>query len=149
MKFAIFLKSNLLFNSFYCLLLSVYKQNFTALFVLKRSYICYKIICITALLCFDDHSRLLCLPTLLKKRLWHRCFPVNFVKFLRTRFHRTPLGGCLWKIWSKKYFPYHGTANTIQLVVAIKRTFSGLLVFGPCCNIMIWAGFRRGSSNVK
>ena len=21
---------------------------------------------------------------LLKKRLWHRCFPVNFVKFLRT-----------------------------------------------------------------
>ena len=25
--------------------------------------------------------------TLLKKRLWHRCFPVNFVKFLRTPFH--------------------------------------------------------------
>ena len=24
--------------------------------------------------------------TLLKKRLWHRCFPVNFVKFLRTPF---------------------------------------------------------------
>ena len=22
--------------------------------------------------------------TLSKKRLWHRCFPVNFVKFLRT-----------------------------------------------------------------
>ena len=27
--------------------------------------------------------------TLLKKRLWHRCFPVSFVKFLRL--HRTPL----------------------------------------------------------
>ena len=26
------------------------------------------------------------LPILLKKRLWHRCFPVNFVKFLRTPF---------------------------------------------------------------
>ena len=25
-------------------------------------------------------------PTLLKKRLWGRCFPVNFVKFLRTFF---------------------------------------------------------------
>ena len=25
-------------------------------------------------------------PTLLKKRLWQRCFPVRFVKFLRTRF---------------------------------------------------------------
>ena len=24
--------------------------------------------------------------TLLKKSLWHRCFPVNFVKFLRTPF---------------------------------------------------------------
>ena len=24
--------------------------------------------------------------TLLKKRLWHRCYPVNFVKFLRTPF---------------------------------------------------------------
>ena len=27
--------------------------------------------------------------TLLKKRLWHRCFPVNFVKFLRA-----PLRDC-------------------------------------------------------
>ena len=30
--------------------------------------------------------------TLSKKRLWHGCFTVNFVKFLRTPFlHRTPL----------------------------------------------------------
>ena len=32
--------------------------------------------------------------TLLKKRLWHRCFPVDFAKFIRTPFfteHRTPL----------------------------------------------------------
>ena len=29
----------------------------------------------------------LCQPaTLLKKRFWHRCFPVNFAKFLRTPF---------------------------------------------------------------
>ena len=28
--------------------------------------------------------------TLLKRGLWHRCFPVNFAKFL-TPFHRTPL----------------------------------------------------------
>ena len=32
---------------------------------------------------------------LLKERLWHRCFPVNFVKFLRTRF----LTDYLWWIW--------------------------------------------------
>ena len=28
--------------------------------------------------------------TLLKKRLWHSCFPVNFATFLRTLFYRTP-----------------------------------------------------------
>ena len=32
--------------------------------------------------------------TLLKMRLWHRCFPINFAKFLRTPFHRTPLNDC-------------------------------------------------------
>ena len=32
--------------------------------------------------------------TLLKKRLWYRCFPMNFAKFLRTPFHRTPLNDC-------------------------------------------------------
>ena len=29
--------------------------------------------------------------TLLKKRLWHRCFPVNFVKFLRKTFSKEHL----------------------------------------------------------
>ena len=32
--------------------------------------------------------------TLLKMRLWRRCFPINFAKFLRTTFHRTPLNDC-------------------------------------------------------
>ena len=32
---------------------------------------------------------------LLKKRLWHRYFPVNFVKFLRTPFLRAPMGDCI------------------------------------------------------
>ena len=29
--------------------------------------------------------------TLLKKRLWHKCFPINFVKFLRTPFYKEHL----------------------------------------------------------
>ena len=33
--------------------------------------------------------------TLLKKRLWHRCFPVNFVKFLRTPFLQNTSGWLL------------------------------------------------------
>ena len=32
--------------------------------------------------------------TLLKKRLWHRCFPVNFAKFLGTSFLQSISGGC-------------------------------------------------------
>ena len=32
--------------------------------------------------------------TLLKKRLWHSCFPVNFVKFLRTPFLQNTSDGC-------------------------------------------------------
>ena len=30
--------------------------------------------------------------TLLKKKLWHRCFPVNFAKFLRTTFLQNTSG---------------------------------------------------------
>ena len=33
--------------------------------------------------------------TLLKKRLWHRCFPVNFAKFLRTPFLQSISGRLL------------------------------------------------------
>ena len=36
--------------------------------------------------------------TLLKKRLWHRCFPVNFAKFL-TAEHRTPLDDYFCALW--------------------------------------------------
>ena len=32
--------------------------------------------------------------TLLKKRLQHRCFPVNFVKFLATPFLQNTFGDC-------------------------------------------------------
>ena len=40
--------------------------------------------------------------TLFKKRLWHRCLPVSFVKFLRTPFYRTPLGDCFCKFDLRK-----------------------------------------------
>ena len=35
--------------------------------------------------------------TLLKKRLWHSCFPVNFAKFLRTPFLHNTSGRLLLK----------------------------------------------------
>ena len=38
--------------------------------------------------------------TLLKKRLWHRCFPVNFVKFLRRPFYIEHLWWLLPYFWN-------------------------------------------------
>ena len=35
--------------------------------------------------------------TLLKKSLWHRCFSVNFAKFLRTASLQSTSGGCFWE----------------------------------------------------
>ena len=37
--------------------------------------------------------------TLLKKRLRHRCFSVNLVKFLRRRFSQNIPGVCLTILW--------------------------------------------------
>ena len=35
-----------------------------------------------------------CPATFLEKRLWHRCFPVNFASFLTETFLRLPRGDC-------------------------------------------------------
>ena len=42
------------------------------------------------------------LATLLKKRLWHRSFRMNFAKFSRTPFYETPLDDCFWPNISKR-----------------------------------------------
>ena len=44
--------------------------------------------------------------TLLKKRPWHKCFPVNFAKFLRTSFCRTALDNCFWTVSVSKWVSY-------------------------------------------
>ena len=42
--------------------------------------------------------------TLLKKGLWHRCFPVNFVKFLKAPFLQNTSGRLFLQIWSSRIF---------------------------------------------
>ena len=46
------------------------------------------------------------LATVLKKRLWHRCFPLNFAKFLRTPVLQNTSGGlfCLFDSQLLLYF---------------------------------------------
>ena len=43
------------------------------------------------------------LATLFKKRLWHRCFPVNFAKFLRTPFFTSDGYICVFSALTKIY----------------------------------------------
>ena len=50
--------------------------------------------------------------TLLKKRLWHRCFPVNFAKFLRTPFLTKHLQWLLLTFDSQK----HSCNNQLDLL---------------------------------
>ena len=65
--------------------------------------------------------------TLLKKRLWHRCFPVNFAKFLRTPFRKNTSGRLL---LSKRFVPSEvfykkGVLKKIQQFTG-KRLFQSL-----------------------
>ena len=49
----------------------------------KKLYIRWKHVLCTLVLIYFDSSRL---GLTKKKRLWHRCFPVNFAKFLKISF---------------------------------------------------------------
>ena len=56
--------------------------------------------------------------TLFKKRHWHRCFPMNFTKFLRIPFLQNTYGGCFW------HFPL-GIAHQFFLFIRLRfRYFS-------------------------
>ena len=56
---------------------------------------------------------------LLKKIIWHRCFPVNFIKFLRTPF--------IWKFFeiSEKtfYTEYLWATGSSQIVSQVSRDY--------------------------
>ena len=54
-------------------------------------------ICLCQSLFFKKRDSRLRPATLLKKSLWHRCFPVNFAKFLRITFLQNTYGRLLQK----------------------------------------------------
>ena len=55
---------------------------------------------------------------LLKKRIQHRCFPVNFVKFIRTLFYRIPTAAASVNQQPKlKLNPQHGNLDIFQKLV--------------------------------
>ena len=54
--------------------------------------------------------------TLLKMRLWHRCFPVNFVKFLITSILTEHLWWLLIYVWWAWWWCHWGWCNWIEYV---------------------------------
>ena len=59
---------------------------------------------IAGVFCFLQVFKCVKPATLLKWRLWHRCFPVNFVKFPRTSFLQNTSRPLLLFIWSEVYW---------------------------------------------
>ena len=69
--------------------------------------------------------------TLLKKRLWHRCFPVSFVKFLRAPFLTEHLWwlllirqmdkGHIWAIENNCFLVYNLFEFAVELIPAIRN----------------------------
>ena len=63
----------------------------------------------------------------LKKRLWHRCFPVNLLNFWEHLFYRKPSGDCFWYLTGPKYasvITLHKKVN-IYLKIYIEREKDG------------------------
>ena len=58
--------------------------------------------------------------TLLKKRLWRRCFSVDFAKFLRTPFLQTPLADCFCFLLYEKIQVKENPYSTILYAVRFK-----------------------------
>ena len=83
--------------------------------------------------------------TLLKKRLWHRCFPVNFVEFVRTTFFTEHLRWLLQTVFTTKHaFPMlvlfqpffliiKGDFVTFGKIYLCVKSHSFILSLIPCC----------------
>ena len=61
--------------------------------------------------------------TILKKRLWHRCFPVNSAKFLRTTFLKNTSGRLLLDLLRVHNFPRNNICITM-LFLSDKEDYS-------------------------
>ena len=67
--------------------------------------------------------------TSLKKRLWHRCFPVKFAKLLRTPlFYRAPLDDCSWYSQCVHSLLHFGSHHHVVLNILHFRQYLLLLL---------------------
>ena len=67
----------------------------------------------------SQKNKHLCWSNFIKKRLQHRCFPVEYPKFLRTLFLQNTSGGCFWKHLVISFFIAHENDEWRHFVVRI------------------------------
>ena len=69
--------------------------------------------------------------TLIKKRLWHRCFPVSFVKLLITTFLQNTSGPHFWKKTDKRKWKWKSMAilktSYLAKLIEQKQPSTGVL----------------------
>ena len=83
----------------YCILVKIYIFSWDNMaFLCGISLLPEKKALFFSILQKQSSRRVLWPATLLKKRLWRRCFPMNFVKFLRTLFLQDTSGSCSWSL---------------------------------------------------
>ena len=71
--------------------------------------------------------------TLLKKELWHRRISMNFAKFLRRPFYRTPLGDC--------FCPYLNSFHSVLFTLTCLYLFT--LTYPYLCSFILLYKFDK------
>ena len=72
---------------------------------------------------------------LLKKRLWHRCVPVNFAKFQEHLFFKSTSGGCFWS--KTKFYNICAKNVTAYEIISLATKWKTTLLYEREINIMI------------
>ena len=73
----------------------------------------------------------------IKKRLWHRCFPVKFVKFLRTPFLHNTFSGWFWIDDKRCQRQRHWHRSVVLFLTLDILTF-----FNYCFQCRLWIDFH-------
>ena len=81
--------------------------------MIESAYFDFLFIWLISVLNFFD-PRIIKLKTLLRKRLWHRYFPVNFVKFLRAPFLQNTSGRLLLDLVEFSFYPLNSFFETLE-----------------------------------
>ena len=86
---------------------------------------------------------------LLKKRLWHRCFPVNFAKFLTTPFLTEQLRWLLLEQISRIFNIFFRTSRSLMFIKMVFLKISQVSQENPCVGNIYFFTLTKETVNRK